>query len=36
MVVPADVRSVRAARRCAARLSADAFEIVVRGPNQVA
>lgn len=33
MVVPADVRSVRAARRCAARLSADAFEIVVRGPN---
>ncbi len=32
MIVPADVRSVRAARRCAARL-ADAFEIVVRGPN---
>jgi len=33
MVVPADVRSVRAAKRCAARLTADAFEIVVRGPN---
>ncbi len=32
MIVPADVRSVRAARRGAARL-ADTFEIVVRGPN---
>ena len=33
MVVPADVRGVRAARRSAARLAAGAFEIVVRGPN---
>jgi secretion/DNA translocation related CpaE-like protein len=33
MIVPADVRSVRAAKRCTARLTADAFEIVVRGPN---
>lgn len=33
MIVPADVRSVRAARRMARRLGPATCEIVVRGPN---